>query len=93
MPINIYADNDSRDDVAWLCDGSYSLPDQIHELESWLNENSTTLPPASYVADIGFTIRPEAFGGGAVISPQMMRVMAEHDIALYLSEYPMDDTE
>jgi hypothetical protein len=36
-------------------------------------------------------IRPEASGGGAAIAPEMLRIMADLGMSLYLSEYPSED--
>jgi hypothetical protein len=40
-----------------------------------------------FVADIAFKARKDASGGGAVIGPQMMRMMADLNMELFLSEY------
>lgn len=93
MPINIYSEDDSQERVAWLCDDCWRLPDQIDALEAWLAEHKTQLRPGRYVADVGFMIRPEACGGGAVISPEMMGAMAALGMSLYLSEYPSEDRD
>ena len=37
---------------------------------------------------IGFDIRPDACGGGAVIDSKLMKIMADNGFDLYLSEYP-----
>ncbi len=87
MPINIYKQN-STDRIAWLCDDIWDLPNQISELEKWLIENSKNLPKAEYVIDIAFDIRPDATGGGSVISLELMKLMLEKGFELYLSEYP-----
>jgi hypothetical protein len=73
--------------IAWLCDDNWRLPDQAEAPEAWLAQNSVSLKPDEYVADIGFTPREEASGGGAAISPQMMRTMADLGMSLFLSEY------
>ncbi|SQH75380.1 conserved protein of unknown function [Shewanella benthica] len=41
----------------------------------------------SYVADIGFSPRKGAAGGGAVISTGAMKIMLSIGMELYLSEY------
>ena len=87
MPINIYSQDDSRDKVAWLCDDNWRLPDQAEALEAWLTDNCAKLQPGRYIADIGFTPREDASGGGAAISPEMMRTMADLGMSLFLSEY------
>jgi hypothetical protein len=90
MPINIYSKK-STDKIAWLCDDIWDLPNQIEELENWLTKNCKTLPKADYVIDIGFNIRPEANGGGSVISSTLMKLMADKGFDLYLSEYPCSE--
>ena len=86
MPI-IIRTKDFRERVATLCDGEMMLPALIPALEAWLRENGGNLKPGSYVADIGFSAREDATGGGPVLSPEMLRMMADLGIWLYLSEY------
>ena len=86
MPIKIYSE-DHAEKLAWLCEGNWRLPDQVEALESWLTENRATIKSGRYVADIGFTLREDASGGGAAISPEMMRTMADLGMSLFLSEY------
>tara|TARA_R110002050_G_scaffold109796_1_gene221124 strand:- start:47954 stop:48223 length:270 start_codon:yes stop_codon:yes gene_type:complete len=87
MPINIYKEK-NNEKLAWLCDESWDLPKQISELENWLEKTGKDLPVDSYVADIGFGIRNDANGGGAVISNNMMSIMSKIGMEIYLSEYP-----
>jgi hypothetical protein len=92
VPIRISTDDDSRAEVAWLCDDDWRLPSQLSTLEAWLAQNRANLPKARYTADVGFSPRPDAAGGGGAISPDMMRTMADLGITLFLSEYPaMED--
>jgi len=94
MPVNIYRftpEGEKSERIAWLCNDNWRLPDQAQALEAWLADNVASLKPDDYVADIGFTPRKDALGGGAAISPQMMRMMADLGISLFLSEYPVDD--
>ena len=96
MPISIRRITPQGEDnkiVAWLCDESWRLPDQAEALETWLTENYTLLEPAVYIADIGFCPREDACGGGAAISPEMMRMMADLGMSLFLSEYPGGDED
>lgn len=87
MPINIYSE-DTPEKLGYLCDGNWRLPDQVEKLDSWLKENRAKIKPGRYIADIGFTMREDASGGGAAMSPEMMRVMADIGMSLFLSEYP-----
>ena len=94
MPVIIYrvtAEGRKNEEIAWLCDDNWRLPDQAEALEAWLSEHRSTLMPDRYIADIGFSLREDASGGGAAISPEMMRTMADLGISLFLSEYPATD--
>ncbi|CAM4241829.1 hypothetical protein [Pseudoalteromonas byunsanensis] len=66
MPIYIKVEK-SNERLAHLARESWDLPTQIIELETWLFENPLNLTPANYVADIGFSIRENACGGGAIL--------------------------
>jgi hypothetical protein len=88
MPISIYRDDDSRAEIAWLCDDDWSLPAQVTALEAWLTQSAAAVGGGHSIADIGFSIRADATGGGAAVSPEMMRRMADLGITLFLSEYP-----
>jgi hypothetical protein len=92
MPIKIFSREDGAPEVAWLCDENWRLPEQADALEQWLRENRFTLKPGDYIADIGFSPREDALGGGAAVSPESMRIMAELGITLFLSEYPTSDS-
>jgi hypothetical protein len=87
VPVNIY-NSDNSERLAWLSDDCWELPTQIDDLETWLNENETKTPTGNYVSDIGFDIRKDACGGGAVLSVKSMAIMAKLGMELFLSEYP-----
>ena len=87
MPINIYREKNSER-LAWLCDESWDLTQQISELEIWLEKTGKDLPVGKYVADIGFGVRKDANGGGGVISNNLMMIMNKIGMEIYLSEYP-----
>ncbi|MBU2978792.1 hypothetical protein [Alteromonas sp. C1M14] len=86
MPIYIKYE-ESNEKIAHLAKNHWELPIQIKELESWLFENPLNLSPSKYVADVGFSIRENACGGGAILSPEAMAIMGALGIKLYLSEY------
>ncbi|MCH1923371.1 hypothetical protein L9G74_03370 [Shewanella sp. C32] len=86
MPIYVKVDG-SDEKVAQLAEGGWELRSQIEALESWLLTNPLNLVPAKYIADLGFTIRENACGGGAILSPEAMSIMGRLGIKLYLSEY------
>tara|TARA_R110000868_G_scaffold67050_3_gene199311 strand:+ start:338 stop:610 length:273 start_codon:yes stop_codon:yes gene_type:complete len=87
MPINIYKE-DSREKLEWLCNEDWDLPTQIDALETWLMNKGKNLEPSKYVADIGFDIRKDATGGGAVLNSESMAIMGKIGMDIYFSEYP-----
>lgn len=98
MPINIYRNDSCSEDrkIAWLCDESWSLVEQMHALEEWLKTEGVTLPKGEYVADVGISVRENfegGVGGGVAFPPEAMAIMAEKGIYLYLSEYPSGGNE
>ena len=70
MPTKIYVDDDSKEEIAWLCGDNWDLAAQMSALEAWLSANQSQVPASRYIADIGFSVRPDASGGGAAISPR-----------------------
>ena len=92
VPINIYNSKTSKK-LAWLCDKDWELPSQIDELETWLKENGSSIEPSEYVADVGFDIRKNACGGGAVLGVEAMKTMSYLGMELFLSEYPDGENE
>ena len=57
MPVNIYRvtpECQQNEDVAWLCDDEWSLTPQVEALSAWLQLSTANLPPADYIADLGF---------------------------------------
>ena len=87
MPINIYTEKNNSE-ITYLCDNVWDLSIQIYELEKWLENKGKKLPKGNYVADIGFSIRNEATGGGSVINTKIIKIMSEIGMEIYLSEYP-----
>lgn len=86
MPIYIKIDG-SNETLADLAKDVWELPLQIQELEAWLSSTHNNLVPGKYIADIGFSVRENACGGGAILSPEAMFIMGKLGIKLYLSEY------
>ena len=76
-------------DVAFLLPENWRLPDQMKAFQEWLIENKD-LPPSDYSADVGFSPREDAFGGGGKLTIQSMQIMVNLNMELYLSEYPDD---
>ena len=87
MPINIY-NQTNHEKLDWLCDDVWDLPNQIDTLEKWVKTKGILLPKSSYVADIGFDIRKDASGGGAVLNSETMKIMSDIGMDIFLSEYP-----
>jgi hypothetical protein len=90
MPISITRRQGKGEyqDVAWLCDDDWKLPSQIQALDAWLQAAGPALSPGSYRADIGFDLRPDALGGGAILPVPMLTTLSALNMALHLSEYP-----
>lgn len=86
MPINIY-NEETGEKLALLSDRIWDLPTQIDDLEAWLANSGINLQPNHYVADIGFKIRKNASGGGAVLSSKSMAIMGKIGMDVYFSEY------
>jgi hypothetical protein len=89
MPITIYR-REGKENVriAWLCDDTWEMPQQVAALEKWLVENRGALSKGSYVADIGYAPREGALGGGAAVTVAAMEAMVAIGMELFLSEYP-----
>jgi|688.fasta_scaffold2607578_1 hypothetical protein len=93
MPVTLLNHTDARgsergQDLGSLCDDLWDLPSQIDELEKWLLTDGVKLTPGRYSADIGFSPRPGAAGGGSSLSPNALKIMGEKGISLHFSEYP-----
>lgn len=73
-----------------MCDDEWELPCQIYELGEWLKANQHVIQKGKYVADVGFRIRKDATGGGAVISTEMIQILNDLGMEIYLSEYGYD---
>ena len=90
MPVNISKitpDGRDNEPVAWLCDGEWLLTLQVEALCDWLKQFASALPPADYVADVGFCWRRNATSGGPIVEPADMGRMAALRMSLHLSEY------
>ncbi|MCI5066375.1 hypothetical protein MRY87_11685 [bacterium] len=93
MPITLGEYTDSREghrwrELAWLCDNEWELPNQLKALEDWLLAEGKQLPVGKYSADIGFSPRNEATGGGGYLSCRALKVMSDIGMDLFFSEYP-----
>jgi hypothetical protein len=67
---------------------SWDLRTQIEALEEWLSVHPHELSPSNqWVADVGFTVRLDALGGGPPISRKLMEMCVASNLEIYLSEY------
>ncbi len=67
----------------------WRLRQLIEALEGWLSEHAAELDPEyEWVADIGFSVREDARGGGPPITRKLMRMCLDANIEIWLSEYP-----
>ena len=68
--------------------GEWDLRKQIEALEQWLLAHGSELDTLSqWVADVGFTVRPNATGGGPPIGRKLMQMCVASNLEIYLSEY------
>ena len=98
MPINLIDHTDSKEgdkgvDLGSLCRDTWEMPEQIETLEKWLKENKDKIKPGKYIADIGYSPREGASGGGTAITTEAMNIMVNMGMELYLSEYPAFEDE
>jgi len=94
MPINLLDYSDVKEGekgitLEHLCEDVWEMPEQIEALETWLKQNKGKLKKGNYAADIGYSPREGALGGGAVLTTEAMEIMVNIGMNLYLSEYPV----
>jgi hypothetical protein len=90
MPVNIYRvlpEGTENKTIAKLCKGEWRLTPQSEALSDWLQEHGTSLGPARYVANIGFSWRRDACSGGPAFKPETLGEMARLGMSLFISEY------
>ena len=87
MPILIF-NNDTGDDVDFLCRDEWNLPIQVDELQKWVRNSVNIIEHGNYIADIGFCWRRNSSGGGPVIDYEFMKDLLNIGVSLHLSEYP-----
>ena len=88
MPVQIYdKTSDDFQTIGECSQEKWDLSTQIDDLKKWLNSNHQNIPKGKYVADIGFTTRTSATGGGGVISIEMICLLNNLGMEIYLSEY------
>lgn len=71
-----------------LAGEEWYLPQQISALEEWLSANADRLDPTfTWIADVGFVGRPDAAGGGPVLTREFMERCVRANLEIWLSEY------
>lgn len=98
MPINLIDYTNSKEGekgevLTHLCKDKWEIPEQIEALEQWLKEQNGKIKAGNYIADIGYSPREGAAGGGAVLTTEAMEIMVNIGMDLYLSEYPAFEDE
>ncbi len=96
MPINLIdytqaKEGDRGISIGHLCEEAWDMPTQITALECWLKKNRNKIIKGSYVADVGYSPREGALGGGVALTIDTMNIMVAIGMELYLSEYPPFD--
>ena len=72
--------------------GEWDLRTLVKLFEKWLkNEGKELDDTVTWIADIGFSPREGANGGGPILSPEILSICVNKNMYLYLSEY--DDRE
>jgi len=88
VPIHIYKENFKT--IEHIAKNDWDLPTQIFELEKWLENKGKKISKGKYVADIGFEVRKDASGGGAILNSEMIKTLNEIGMEIYFSEYKME---
>lgn len=66
----------------------WDLRTQIEALEEWMVVNGGSLDTNyEWVADVGFTVRLDATGGGPPLTKRLMQACVDANLEIYLSEY------
>lgn len=72
-----------------LCDDEWEMPEKIKALERWFIDKKKKFQPGNYIADLGYSPKEGANGGGAELTTEAMGVMVKIGMVLFLSEYPI----
>jgi hypothetical protein len=87
MPTRIYRTSNIREEVAYVCADNWDLDEQLWKLYEWVKENKSKIEGGNLVADIGYSVREGATGGGHALTKEEMRDYVEFGIDLYFSQY------
>ena len=84
---------DGSENHLTLSEDVWDLRTQVEDLEEWLCSPEMNLDSShDWIADIGFSARVNATGGGPPLTLKLMRKCLEYNVEIYLSEYGMDDS-
>ena len=84
--------SESSETFAVIAKGSWNLRSLISELEKWLDNEADDLPSGfKWIADVGFSPRDDACGGGPILKVELMQKCVDLNMEIYLSEYTEDD--
>ena len=77
-----------RNGVLQIGKDCWELPKLFKLFESWLFSEEINIDTKfEWIADIGFSPREGANGGGPIISKKIMEACLSNNISIYLSEY------
>lgn len=83
---------DKSESYLKLAEDDWDLRSQFKTFETWLKSSTNALEAdAQWIADIGFSPRDGACGGGPVISREIMKFCLNKKITIYFSEYDSSD--
>ena len=79
---------DHYENFAEIAPNEWRLRELVESLEAWLRDNRSLLAAHhEWVADIGFSVRKDALGGGPPITLNLMKMCLEANLEIFLSEY------
>lgn len=89
MPVIIRRTVNQRfEKYAEIASNSWDLRTEIEALEEWLIANARSLDTSfEWIADVGFTVRLDATGGGPPLTKRLMRACLDSNLEIFLSEY------
>ncbi len=74
--------------VIEIINDNWDLDTQLKTLENWLHQNSDfNFSTGEWIADIGFEPRPDVSVAGYTINHELMSLLVENRITLWLSDY------
>lgn len=82
-----------------LCGDSWDLTAQVIALHDWLRAGPDLFQKRGggtegWIADIGFSPRQDATGGGPILTSELMQMCLDNRVQIHLSEYaPLEKPE